>query len=569
VLSLSRRFTPFIGAQAALWLLVAVLGVATLWPVLMVLLHSFRAGQPGGELAWSLAGWAAFSKPILYKAFGTTLALVIVQQAIAMVLGVALAWLLARTDLPGRNLFELLFWIPFFLPALPVTLGWILLLDPQSGLANRFLMRLLALQSAPFNIYSFWGIVWVHLSLYTVAVKVMLLTPAFRNLDAAIEEVALMSGCNAFQAVWRVTLPVLMPTLLMVLILSVIRNMEAFEVELLLGLPANIYVYSTLIYDQLRWTPPEYPPAMAMGSAFLAILALLVICQTLYLGKREYTTVSGRGFRASPIALRAWRWPCFAAVLLLAIALTVVPIISLITASFMQIFGMVGTQETWTVAHWRSVLADPAFLKSCRNTVLLGLATVACTVIVAGTAAYVIARTNFRGRRLLEALLWIPWGLPGILLGLGLLWTFLGNPVTAALYGTLPLLVLALAIKELPMATQMFKTAIAQVSRELEEAAYMSGATRLVAIGRILLPLVVRTVLAVAMVVLVVSTRDTSTVVLLASADSRPLSVLMLDYLLESKEYERAAVVGSVLAVAVLAAGLLSRLAGYRIGAHA
>ena len=550
------------------WLIVGLLGLVTLWPVAMVILHSVRAGTPGGGLVWSLDGWTALSKPIIYTAFATTFSLVAAQQIISMVLGVALAWLLARSDLPGRDVFELLFWIPFFLPALPVTLGWILLLDPQSGLANQFLLWLLPLQSAPFNIYSFWGIVWVHLSLYTVSVKVMLLTPAFRNIDAAIEEAALMSGCNTFQAIWRITLPVLMPTLLTVLTLSVIRNMEAFEVELLLGLPANLYVYSTLIYDLVRWVPPDYPPAMALGTTFLAILALLVIWQIVYLGSKEYSTVSGRGFRADRISLGAWRWPCFALVLLLAIALTIVPMISLITASFMQIFGFVGAEGSWTLTHWKSVLADHAFLSSFRNTIVLGSGTVLCTVILAGVVAYVITRTQFGGHWVLEALVWIPWGLPGILLGLGLLWMFLGNPVTAPWFGTLPLLILALSVKELPMATHMLKTAITQLSKELEEAASMAGASRLASMAHILLPLVARTVFVVALVVLVVSTRDTSTVVLLSGANSRPLSVLMLDYLLESKEYERAAVVGSVLAGSVLVAGILSRIAGYRIGIH-
>jgi iron(III) transport system permease protein len=143
---------------------------------------------------------------------------------------------------------------------------------------------------------------------------------------------------------------------------------------------------------------------------------------------------------------------------------------------------------------------------------------------------------------------------------------FLGNPLLAPLFGTLGLLVLALTVRELPMATQMFKTAISQVDRELEEAAFMSGAPWFHAFRRILLPIVIQTVCAVALVIFITSARDTSSVVLLSGADSRPLSVLMLDYLLESKEYERAAVVGTVLAGGVVSFALLVRFVGYRFG---
>jgi iron(III) transport system permease protein len=232
----------------------------------------------------------------------------------------------------------------------------------------------------------------------------------------------------------------------------------------------------------------------------------------------------------------------------------------------MRVFGVFEGSATWTLAHWQSVLGDSAFVAAGRNTVLLGIGTLLSSLVLSLLLAFVIVRTRLGGRQVLNLVVWIPWALPGLLLGLGLLWMFLGNPLTAPLFGSVPLLVFALTIAELPVSVQLLKGALLQIHAELEEAATTSGASRLVAVREILLPLMAPTLVAVGLVVLIVSIRETSTVVLLSTAQSRPLSVLMLEYLIGSSEYERAAVVGTVLAGSVSILGLLAWGAGYRVG---
>ncbi len=169
-------------------LLLVVVGFLVLTPLALMIFNSFQIARPGEPIVYGLDGWVkAFTTPGILKAIGNTFTLAITRQAIALVVGSFFAWLIARTDIPMKGTLEFFFWLSFFLPALPETMGWILLLDPKYGLLNQALTTVGLITQPVFNIYSFWGIVWAHLG-GTVSIKVMLLAPAFRNLDSALEE---------------------------------------------------------------------------------------------------------------------------------------------------------------------------------------------------------------------------------------------------------------------------------------------------------------------------------------------------------------------------------------------
>jgi iron(III) transport system permease protein len=549
--------------------LLAIVAILALYPLSLIIVNSFQISRPGAIPAYGLEGWRAVFQPAIWQSLYNTFMLVLARQLISFPLAILLAWLIARTDLPGRDFFEFAFWIPFFLPALPVTLGWILVLDPNFGLLNAALMKLPFIERAPFNIYSFWGIVWVHFSLYTLSIKIMLLTPAFRNMDSTLEEASRTCGGNPLGTLRRIVAPLMMPTLLAVFTLGTIRSLEAFEVEIMLGLPIGLHVYSTMIYDLVRWEPPRYAPAMALATLFLVLLVSMVMMQIAYIGRRQFRTIGGQGHRSSLTALGPWKWIAFTLVFCLAFAFTVIPLVFLLLASFMRMFGFFNLEDAWTLLHWKKVLADPIFLRSVVNTVILALGSIAGIVVLSLGVAYVVAKSGFRGGKFLDFLAWLPWGIPGILLGLAFLWVFLGNAILAPLYGTMVVLILAMIVKDLPMGSQLFKGVMLNIGRELEEASLVSGARWFSTFRRILLPIMLPTVLAVALVSMITTMRDTSTMVLLANAQTRPLALLMLDYLVESKEYERAAVVGAIITLWVLATALVVRRFGLRLSFHA
>ena len=256
-------------ATICIAVLFGVVAFLVLTPLLLLLVGSFQLARPGEAPVYGLAGWRrAFTDPTILEALWNTVSLAVVRQAIALVIGVLLSWLIARTDLPWKKALEFMFWISFFLPPLPVTLGWILLLDGKFGLLNQWLQNLSIISGPIFNIYSYWGIVWVHMTT-SLGVKVLLLAPAFRNLDASLEESARSCGANPVVTLVRIVIPLMMPAILVSTVLGLIRSMEAFEIELLLGVPIGLFVYSTKIRDLVAYEPPEYAAATALGSIFL------------------------------------------------------------------------------------------------------------------------------------------------------------------------------------------------------------------------------------------------------------------------------------------------------------
>jgi len=545
-------------------LLLLVVGFLVLTPLVLMIINSFQIARPGQPIVWGLDGWVkAFSTPGIIKAMTNTFTLAITRQAIALLIGAFFAWLIARTDLPMKGLLEFFFWLSFFLPALPETMGWILLLDPKYGLLNQGLIGLGVVSQSLFNIYSFWGIVWAHMG-GTVSVKVMLLAPAFRNLDAALEESSRISGASGWHTFFHIIIPVMMPAILVTTILGLIRSLEAFEIELLLGTPIGLQVYSTKIHELVTWEPPQFAPAMALSTVFLALLLLMVAFQRRYIANRIYTTVTGRGFSTRPTRLGRWRFPAFALVLTFALIITVVPTILLITGTFMKLFGFFNIAEPWTLENWRATLNDPVLFRSLWNTLAIGLGSGFVGILFYSLIAYVIVKTRYRGRWLLDFLSWLPWSIPGILLGVALLWTFLQTKIFLPIYGTIYLLMVAMVIKSMPFGTQMIKSVLLQLGNDLEEASKVCGGTWVDTFRRVIFPLTMPALITVGLVGFISAARDISTVVLLGSGKSRTLSLLMLDFA-AGAEFEKATVVAVIIVGLVVGAALFARMLGGQV----
>ena len=438
---LRRRALAIEPSGIFIGVLFATVAFLVLTPLFLLFVGSFQLARLGEAPVYGLSGWRrAFTDPSIRDALWNTVSLSVVRQSIALVIGVVLSWLIARTDLPWKKGLEFMFWISFFLPPLPVALGWILLLDGKFGLVNQWLEALRLTAGPIFNVYSYWGIVWVHMTT-TLGVKVLLLAPAFRNLDAGLEESARSCGANPVVALIRIVIPLMMPAILVATILGLIRSMEAFEIELLLGVPIGLFVYSTKIRDLVAYEPPEYAPATALGSLFLIVLLLLVAVQRRYIGQRLYRTVTGRGFSTNPTTLGRWRWPIFALVALIAVVVTVVPMIVLGMGTFMRAFGYFDIPRPWTLENWQRVLADPYLLKSLRNTLVVGLGTALSGALFYLLIAHVVVRRHFAGKAVLDFISWLPWAIPGILMGLALLWTVFATRILLPLYGSVYLLI--------------------------------------------------------------------------------------------------------------------------------
>ena len=544
----------------------AVLGVvafSVVFPVALVVLQSFQVAPPGQPAAYGLDGWrAAFAEPGLRAALVNTLTVTFARQLLSLPLAIFIAWLLARTDLPGGRWLEFAFWAAFFLPPLTVTLSWILLLDPEYGLINTALAWLPGVGKGPFNIYSFWGIVWVHVITGSLTVKVILLTPAFRNMNAAFEEASKVAGASTLRTALRITVPIMAPVILSVLLLGTMVSLQTFEVEQVLGVPFRFFVFSTTIYDLLVTRVPRYDAATALAVIVLAAMLPIVFVQQWMTRGRRYTTVTGQ-FRNTPHALGAWRTPALLFMLVVVAVVLGIPVVFAGLGTFMKLCGFFHVKEPWTLQNWATVLTDDLFLSSLRNTVVLAVGTAVAAVMVHSLIAYIAVRTRYAGRRALDFISWLPFTVPGVILGLALLWLFLGVAILRPLYGTMALLVIAGLISGMPLGVQIIKSALMQLGGELEEASRIAGASWWATYRRIVLRLMAPTLVAVGMITFVGAARNIGNIALLATSANRPLSILQLDFIAQ-KKFEEAVVVACIIMVISLVGALVARLLGVR-----
>jgi len=542
--------------------LIVVMGL----PLLFLLTGSFNLAAPGKAAVYGIDNWVrAFTDAGTLSALAMSFLLSVVRLIPAMILSVLFAWLIARTDMPGGKLIESICWIAYFVPDFPLVLAWILLLDPNFGFLNTLAKSLPFVDTALFNPYSFWGIVWVHTSTGGIWFKVMLLVPVFRRLGATLEEAARVAGANTATMLWRITLPVLAPMILAVSVLSFIRGLQSFNTELLLGTPVGLYVYSTKIYDFLQREPRAYGEATALGSVFLFVLAILLFFYWKVLsGNKKFTVVTGQGYSTLRVKLGKWRHIAFAGCLLYVVVMMILPLAFLVIGSFMRRYGFFNIASPFTVNHWYNLLADPIFLVALKNSLIIASVTAVGGILLYSALAYLLVSRRALFAPVLESLCWIPHVLPGILLSLSVLWLFLATPLRFFLYGTVWGIAFALILADSPVTTQAFKAGLLQLGGDLEESARVSGASWTYTYRRILLPLLAPIAAAVGLMNFGSALTSISTPVLLYSHESRPLAILLLEYSFTG-ELERAAALGLLITLIIGTMMLIGRKFGLKL----
>jgi iron(III) transport system permease protein len=545
---------------------VGLLSFVVIYPILMLIINSFVITRPWQPPEYGLNAWrfALLDRGMLL-AMWNTVQLAAVHQAISLPLAVLIAWLLGRTNIPGARGLEFFFWLTFFMPVIPTIQAWILLLDPNFGLLNRLVERLPFVASGPFNIFSFWGMVWMHLVTSTVAIKVMLFTPAFANLDATMEEASTVTGAGVLRTLRRVTVPLLTPTLVTVMVLALVRAFQAVEIELVLGLPINFFVFGSKIYDLTRLAPPDYGAATAMGTYVMLLMVPLILLHRHLVARRRFTTLTS-SFKPQLVKLRAWRWPAFAFVLLIGLTMTVVPVVFLVMGSFMRIYGVFDVPTgVWTTDHWRAVLGDPAFMGLLLNTLFLAVGGSTLTAVLYAVVAYVLVRWRFALRGPMDFLTWVPAALPGILIALAWFWIFLRTPVLTPLTGTIWALILVSGLSGMTLAIQLIKASIMQMGTELEEASEVSGASWLTIMRTIVVPLLMPTLVVLWVIHFVAAAGNAIMPALLASPASKPLALRQLEYVLAG-DLGRSSIIGIIIVLLNVSVAILARRLGFRVG---
>jgi iron(III) transport system permease protein len=540
--------------------LTVLVGLLTVTPLVAVVMTAFRDAPPGQVGMWSLHGFAnVLSQPTYWNVIWTSVWLAVVRAALAVGLAVALAWILARTDCPYRAQLEMLVAMSFFLPGLGRVLSWALLASPNTGYLNQLLRSLPFVQvtTGPLDVYSYAGVIWVSVLNWATMVTIFLL-PAFRNLDAVLEEAARVSGVSPRGVLLRITLPLIRPALVAGFILALVRIFSSFEVEVFLGSKAGVYVFTNKIFDLMDTLPADYGTAFALALALLLVTFSMVGVNWLLVGRRNYTTVTGKSYSARTMRLGAWRWLAFAFVALYVFINLVLPALVLLHTSFIKTAGLnVLSAASYSMRNWESVLSLELPRLALWNTIFMSVVATTIGMILCSLVAYVVTRTNFRGRRTLDLLAWIPWGVPVLVLGMGVLWVVLFSPFNF-LYGTLAVVIVAQVIRGLPVGTRIMASTMVQIGRELEESARAHGATWLTMFTRIMLPLVKNGFVAGWVMAFSVTFTDLALVAFLTGPESALLPTLFFS-LWRNGQLERASAAALIMTVFVLAGVLIVR----------
>ena len=577
-----RRARPFKKPSTGTFvmaLLLIVLGFYLIWPVILLMINSLdtRPDWFVGTREWGLDNWRnAWSEPDLMGSLANSLMIWWLTVAISFPIAVLIAWVLARTKIPWSHGLEFMFWISYMMPGISTVLAWIMLMDPSFGLFNVALTQLPFIDEGPFNIFSIQGIVWTHIMANGVSVKVMLMTPAFRNMDASMEEAARVSGASTLRTMLRVTLPLMISPMVLVFALQLLRIFQSFETELLLGGPIGFFVYSTKIFAMVRQNDiPDYGGATVLASITLLLIAIIIPLQRWIISRKRYTTVTG-SFKPGLISLGKWNGLVFGSILGLLVLLTIGPAIALVVGSFMTRVGYFNLNTVWTFSHWEYVLSDNLFFIAVRTTLALAITSAILSPLLFSIIAYILVRTRLSGRWVLDLIIWGSGAIPGILSSLGLLWLFLGPfpfPGLEAfkplffLYGTLWALLLVVIIQGNTTGTNIMKGVFVQIGADMEEAARVAGAGWIRTYFTIWIPLLMPSLILLMTLNFTIAAGTVSSIILIADRGTMTLSLLALEYADPGiGRREEASIVGLFIMAMTVGLASTARAFGLKLG---
>ncbi|MGE0035754.1 MAG: ABC transporter permease [Xanthobacteraceae bacterium] len=532
---------------------------------------SFIEGAPGDAgLGYTLANYAAiFGDPFTYRVIRNTFAFLAVTLIVSFSLGLPIAWLMERTDFPGKPVVFTLMTVALLIPGFAVALGWVFLLHPRIGLINLALMSLFDLSQAPFNI---GNIVWMGVveGLSLTPLAFIMTSVVMRSMDPALEEAAAMSGAKPWQAVMRVTARVLWPGLLAAAIYVSAVCFASFDVPAILGMTQRIFTFSTYVFFSLTPTEglPEYGNVAALGMLMVVFAVILSWCYRLVQRQApRYAVVTGKGYRPRILPLGRGKTWAVTFVALYFIISQMLPILMLVWAAGLP-YLQTPSIAAFDQLSWKNFYDIPTELltSSIINTVILMLVVPTITVALSVAVSWVVLRSKMRGRGVIDFFAFLPVTVPPIVFSIAalLLALFVLNRIVP-IYGTVWILVLVYVIARLSYGTRMTNSAMIQIHHELDEAAQVSGAGTGGVLRSVLAPLLAPTMLYAWIWIALLSYRELSLPVVLSVPNNLPFSVLVWGYV-QSSAYGKASAATLIMLVLMVPFLFVYWLVARRVG---
>lgn len=526
-----------------------IAGGAIITPVIVVLLRSVTTGKLGAAIGFSAENylrvfadqqiWSLLNNSILYAAG---------SAALGTGIGAMLAWIVARTNTPGKRLVELMPLYPILMPPIMKNIAWILLLAPKSGILNNMIEQLTGTNPLWFNAFSMAGMIWVF-GLACVPLGYLFLLPVFLSFDPSLEESAYIAGSKPVHTMLHITFPLAVPAFLSAFVLNFLRGLRGFETPVLQGTPGGINVFVARVYDAMAL---EFNTGLATSYS-MVLVALSVITLMFYIRatrfSERYATITGKGYRVKVIDIGPWKYVTFLAVLFYFLVGIAIPFIVLIVVSMIPYFDY-GTfmqfPSNAVLTNYFTVMKHPSFVNGLYNSLTLSVTIAVVTVLSGIIMAFTIYRTRAHGTKIFEFIGTLPLAFPPLVLSVGLVIIFLGTP----LYNSLWALGLGLFVAYFPYAFRNASGAIVNIHKELDEAAWVHGARWRHVFFKITLPILKPSVGGALFYIFIESVRNVDVAILLTSPGKEYGPVTLFEYFRVGQWAEAAA--GGVIYLIIL-----------------
>jgi len=497
-----------------------VAAVLVLYPVFYLLQAALDVGDPQTRppTAYGLDNFATLlNYPQIML---NTLVVSLAATLMALIIGFVMAWILTRTNVPGRRIFEQLMAVPYYLTPLLGALAWSMLGSPESGFINEY-WRALGGGGHLIDINTAYGIAWV-MALFEGSVAFVMIGAVMKSMDPSLEEASQVIGAGRLRTLLRVTLPLVLPGVLGAAIFVFAEMLGSFAVALVLGTPSRYYVITTAIYQLIQQYPPRIQVAAAMGTSLFAVMFLMLFVYRRIVRAGTYVTITGKGFRPRVGDVGQLRYLLLCVCVLYLMVSVILPICTLLYASVQKIAVAVPAASNFTLDNFRAAMSMNAAGSALTNSLILAFATATIGIAIMGLLAWLIYRSQLPGAGILEYVVMFPQAIPRLVFAFGIMWAWLVAPIP--IYGTLWLLLIAYLTVFLPLGVRTIAGVVLQIDKSLEECAQMCGASWTFRMRTINVPLLVPGLIAAWLLLFIASVRELGASILLMGPHSKVIT---------------------------------------------
>lgn len=476
-----------------------------------------------------------------------------------VILAFPLAFLVGRTDMYGKKFFRTLFVTTYMVPPYVGAMAWLRLLNPNAGVLNKFLMQIFNLPKAPFNIYTVGGIVWV-LTCFYYPYAFITISRAMEKMDPSLEEASKISGASPIKTLMTITIPMMTPSIIAAGLLVFVASASAFGIPSIIGAPGQIYTVTTRIIDFVHIGSEEgLNDAMVLAVFLMAIANIVLYVTTFVIGKRQYITMSGKSTRPNIVELGKWRMPITVIISIFSFFVVILPFVTVALTSFTINMGKPIGLSNMSMSAWNKVFSRASILSSTKNSIIAGLAAAFFGIVISCIMAYLLQRTNVKGKRIPDFLITLGSGTPSVTIALALIISMSGK-FKINIYNTLTIMIIAYMIKYMLMGMRTVVSAMSQVHPSLEEAAQISGANWLRMLKDVTVPLIGASIVAGFFLIFMPSFYELTMSTLLYSSNTKTIGYELYIYQTYHSQQVASALATAILLFVIIINYLLNKL---------